>query len=133
FVRNGSLNARNAFAVRRDSLKRNQFGGVIGGPVMKNKLFFFGGIQATTQRSEPTDNIAFIPTAAMLAGDWTAITSPQCNGGRQIGLRAPFADNRIDPSLFSTPSLNLLNACPPRTIHAGRSISAARAITTNKS
>jgi len=125
FVRNGSLNARNAFAVRRDSLKRNQFGGVIGGPVMKNKLFFFGGIQATTQRSEPTDNIAFIPTAAMLAGDWTAITSPQCNGGRQIGLRAPFADNRIDPSLFSTPSLNLLKRMPTTndqcgTIHFGR-------------
>src|SRR5256712_3687185 len=41
FVRNGSLNARNAFALTRDSLKRNQFGGVFGGPLKKNKLFFF--------------------------------------------------------------------------------------------
>src|SRR4030095_12653279 len=76
FVRNGSLNARNAFAVSRDSLKRNQFGGVLGGPIKKNKLFFFGGFQGTTQRSAPTDNIAYIPTPAMLAGDWTTIASP---------------------------------------------------------
>ena len=48
---------------------------------MKNKLFFFGGYQGTTTgriRSTPE----FVPTAAMLAGDWTAITSPGCNAGR---------------------------------------------------
>src|SRR6266700_1554903 len=112
FLRNGALNARNAFATTRDSLKRNQFGGVFGGPLKKNQLFFFGGIQDTTQRSAPTDNIAFIPTAAMVAGDWTTITAPQCNGGRQIALRAPFANNRVDPSLFSIPSLNLLKRMP---------------------
>ena len=125
FVRNGSLNARNAFAVSRDSLKRNQFGGVVGGPVLKNKLFFFGGLQATTQRSAPTDNIAFIPTAAMLTGDWTTIASPQCNGSRQITLRSPFLNNRIDPSQFSVPSLNLLKRMPTTddpcgAIHFGR-------------
>src|SRR6266699_2292601 len=47
FVRNGSFNARNAFAATRDSIKRNQFGGTFGGPVVKNKLFFFGGYQRT--------------------------------------------------------------------------------------
>src|SRR6266849_259359 len=41
FLRNGDFNGRNANALARDSLKRNQFGGVIGGPVRKNKLFFF--------------------------------------------------------------------------------------------
>ncbi|HTC90779.1 MAG TPA: carboxypeptidase-like regulatory domain-containing protein, partial [Bryobacteraceae bacterium] len=38
FLRNGDLNARNFFAPTRDTLKRNQFGGTIGGPVEKNKL-----------------------------------------------------------------------------------------------
>ena len=47
FLRNAEFNARNVFALQRDGLKRNQFGGVIGGPIIKNKLFFFGGDQST--------------------------------------------------------------------------------------
>jgi len=120
FVRNGSLNARNAFAPKRDSLKRNQFGGVLGGPVIKNKLFFFGGDQSTTLRSAPVEGIAFVPTPAMLAGDWTAISSPACNAGRQITLRAPFVNNRIDPSLFSPAAVNLLKRLPSATDQCGR-------------
>ena len=41
FIRNGDFNARNFFAVSRDTLKQNQWGGTIGGPVLKNKLFFW--------------------------------------------------------------------------------------------
>src|SRR5215469_5664107 len=47
FLRNYAFNARNFFAPTRDSLKRNQFGGTIGGPILKNKLFYFGGYQGT--------------------------------------------------------------------------------------
>ena len=46
----------------------------------------------------------------MLAGDFTAITSPACNGGRQINLRAPFVNNRINPALFSPAAMNLAQA-----------------------
>src|SRR5947209_2991391 len=48
FVRNGSFNARNAFAAERDTIKRNQFGGTVGAPIVKNKIFFFAGYQGTT-------------------------------------------------------------------------------------
>src|SRR5438552_6407900 len=99
FVRNGIFNARNAFATKRDTIKRNQFGGTIGGPIMKNKLFLFGAYQGTTIRQDPTSLIATVPTAAMYAGDFTAIASPACNAGQQITLRAPFVNNRIDPAL----------------------------------
>ena len=112
FVRNGSMNARNAFALSRDSLKRNQFGGTVGGPVLKNKLLFFGGFHGTSERSNPSGSFAYIPTPSMLAGDWTAVASPACNGGRQIALKAPFVNNKIDPSLYALPSVNVTKLLP---------------------
>src|SRR5436309_3430262 len=79
FVRIDLFNARPSFAVKGNSLKRNQFGGTLGGAIIENKLFFFGAYQGTTLRQDPADQRAFVPTAAMLAGDFTAYTSPVCN------------------------------------------------------
>jgi hypothetical protein len=109
FLRNDLFNARSYFATSKSTLKRNQFGGTLGGPIVRNKLFFFGGYQATTLRSDPADVRTFVPTAAMLAGDWTGFTSPACNAGRQINLRAPFINNRIDPALYSKQALYIVN------------------------
>ena len=113
FVRNDLFNARNYFATTHSTLKRNQFGGTAGGPIVKNRLFFFGGFQATILRADPADRLAFIPTPAMMAGDWTAISSPTCNAGRQITLRAPFVNNRIDPALYSKPALYVVTRKTP--------------------
>jgi len=44
FIRNYKFNGRNFFSPTKDFLKRNQFGGSVGGPIKKNKLFFFGGL-----------------------------------------------------------------------------------------
>jgi hypothetical protein len=107
FVRNGIFNARNAFALARDTIKRNQFGGTLGGPVLKNKLFFFGAYQGTTIRTAPTDQLAVVPTAQMLAGDFTAFAA--CNGAT---LRGPFLNNRVNPSLFSPQALKLASRLP---------------------
>src|ERR1051326_2408589 len=63
FVRNYKFNARDYFATQRDSLKRNQFGGVIGGPIVRNKLFYFAGYQGTIERSNPPTTPPFVPTA----------------------------------------------------------------------
>ncbi|MGA8873353.1 MAG: TonB-dependent receptor, partial [Candidatus Acidiferrales bacterium] len=78
FVRNSDFNAKDFFSVSKnspsglsDGLKRNQFGGTIGGPIEKNKVFFFLGYQGTLIRDKPPSNQAILPTAAELGGDFT--------------------------------------------------------------
>jgi len=114
FLRNGDLNARDFFAAARDTLKRNQYGGTAGGPIRKDKLFFFGGLQRTSQRSDPAQLTATIPTTAIVGGDFTAITSPACNGGRQINLASSlgFTGNRISPTLLNPVPLNIVKTMP---------------------
>src|SRR5262249_21443271 len=112
FLSNDRLNARQYFAVRKTGPQRNQFGGTMGGPIVKNQLFFFGGFQGTTLRARPADRVAFVPTDAMLTGDFTRFTSAACNAGRQITLRAPFINNRVDPALLSKAALTVVNKLP---------------------
>ena len=122
FVRNGDLNARDAFALKRDTLKRNQFGGTLGGPILKDKLFFFGGFQRTSLRSDGVQNTAFIPTPAALAGDFTDLTSPACNKGRQITLPAPFVNNKIAPGALNTVAVNIAKTLPVSNDPCGRTL-----------
>jgi hypothetical protein len=70
FLRNNVLDARNFFDQTRPPFKRNQFGGYLGGPIKKDKTFFFGGYEALRQRKGETD-VDTIPTPAMLGGDFS--------------------------------------------------------------
>ena len=123
FVRDSALNAPNAFAAigpdgkrRSDGLHRDQFGGTLGGPVVQSKLFYFGGYQGTRINVTPTDNFRFVPTRAMLAGDFSAVASPACQSGRAITLGAPFVNNQVSPALFSPAALNLAARLPQQTV-----------------
>jgi hypothetical protein len=108
FVRNGDMNARNFFAPVQDTLKRNQFGGSAGGPVLKDKLFFFGTYQGTRIRTAAAGKISFVPTAAERAGDFSAIPAPL----KDPKTGALFPGNQIPISQFSAPALFFLKTVP---------------------
>ncbi len=97
FLRDGALNARNYFAPDKDPLKRNQFGGSAGGPIKKEKLFYFGTFQATRSRSKATGSVAFVPTGAERAGDFSSLS-------RQLVdpvTREPFPNNQLPQDRIS--------------------------------
>ncbi|MBI2186610.1 MAG: TonB-dependent receptor [Acidobacteria bacterium] len=126
FWRNHRFNATHPFARVRpdgtregDGLNRNQFGGTLGGPIINDRLFFFGGYQGTYIRQTPTSNVAFVPTPAMLAGDFTQLASPAC-AGQQLTLRGPFVNNRVNPALFSPAALQVARRLPSTTDPCGR-------------
>src|SRR5205807_10091233 len=77
YTRNYLFNGRSATALVRDSLKQNQFGGTIGGPIIRNKLFFFAGEQTTIKLSNPGGSTGCSMTPARLTGDFSVIASTQ--------------------------------------------------------
>jgi hypothetical protein len=124
FFRNGDLNARNFFSASQDTLKRNQFGGVLGGPVKKNKVFFFAGYQGTELRSTPAPTITFVPTPQMLAGDFSTFASIACQG-RNVNLGAPFVTvngvpNQLPKTAISQVALNIASYMPAATNACGQ-------------
>jgi hypothetical protein len=115
YVRNYTFNGRSAPSLVRDSLKQNQFGGTIGGAIMKNKLFYFGGWQSTIKRSNPGGQTANIMTADMLAGDFTTIASTQCQA-KAITLSDAAGDwvgNKIAPSRMDPIAMKIAKDLPP--------------------
>ena len=126
FLRDKRFNATSPFAGigpdgKRfdDGLKRNQYGGTVGGPIVRDRMFYFFGYQGTRTRQTPPDLISFVPTPAMLAGDFTAFASAACQG-RQVNLGAGFVGNRIDPARFSPAALKLAGFLPPSTDPCGQ-------------
>ena len=121
FLRNTSFNANNYFNIvsglPRDDLKRNQFGGTIGGPILKDRLFFFAAYQGQRQiLNQPVfNNTVFTPE--QLGGDFSNGGDP--DPGVVAFLQAnPYfqpdpalaAQGIIDPNSFDTVAKNYIAA-----------------------
>lgn len=70
FLRNSALDARNFFNADRLPFRRNQFGGSLGGPIVKNRTFIFGNYEGL-RRSEGTSAIFNVPSPAARQGNLT--------------------------------------------------------------
>ena len=108
FLRDGALNARNYFALTKDTLKRNQFGGSVGGPILRDQLFYFGTYQGTRVRSEAAGRVAFVPTAAERAGDFSSLATQLVDPV----TRQPFPGNQIPADRISPAAKYFLDWIP---------------------
>jgi hypothetical protein len=111
FTRNDKFDSKNFFAVNKEKLERNQFGGTLGGPVMipgmydgRNKTFFFASYEGH-RRQQGVVDVSNVPSAAQRAGDFSGLapifdplTTATVNGA---ATRTPFPDNRIPANRIS--------------------------------
>ncbi|HWB97426.1 MAG TPA: TonB-dependent receptor, partial [Bryobacteraceae bacterium] len=108
FFRNNHLDTRNFFSQEVEPLKQNQFGGTIGAPIRKDRLFVFGYYEGFRNRQGFTQAAA-VPTVAQKAGDFSGLPNPLVNnaaGG------VPYPGNRIPASEFNPLALKIIQYYP---------------------
>lgn len=135
-LQNEKLNANswsnNRLSKPRAVFKQNQFGGAVGGPIIKNRFFIFGDYQGTRIANLGRSGLATIPTQAMTTGDFSGLlganvgTDALGNGILQYQIydplstrtvngqlvRDPFAGNKILPSRFDPAAAKILKIFP---------------------
>jgi hypothetical protein len=128
FLRNDRLDANTFFnnrqGVAKTAFRRNEFGGTVGGPIQRDKTFFFGDYQGIRRR-QPSTSISTLPTLAqrdmIRTGNFSALgqqiydplTLVPGTGGTQV--RAPFAGNVIPSNRIDPVAVKLINLLPSPT------------------
>ena len=109
FLRNTAINANTWNALTKPPLHRNQFGGSAGGPIVKNKTFFFGSYSGLRQNTVTYVSSAVVPTAAERIGDFSAVTKPIIDPTTGV----QFPGNKIPVSRFDPTAYNIVNKYIP--------------------
>ncbi len=110
FIRNTDLNANNFFSTSPDGLKRNQGGATLGGPIIKNKLFLFGGYQRTWLRATSGSAKTRTMPEAFRNGNFSSLLPDTVILDPTNGQ--PFPNNVIPSSRFSPAAQALLKYSP---------------------
>ncbi|MBV8820378.1 MAG: TonB-dependent receptor, partial [Acidobacteriaceae bacterium] len=114
FLRNSALDARQFFDAQKPPFQQNQFGAAIGGPIRKNRTFFFADYQGLRVHSSTT-SILSEPTAALRAGDFSAypakIYDPTTYNAA-TNTRTQFPGNVIPASMIDPLAQKILQIFP---------------------
>jgi len=122
FLRNDKLDANNFFTnaagLRRAAFRQNQFGGVFGGRIIRNKTFFFGDYQGTRQRTAAASNIGSLPPDAIRTGDLSSLRVPIFDPlARRLGptgnvISTPFSGAIVPTARINASSAAILKLIP---------------------
>lgn len=110
YFRDHAWNATNYFTPGvSDGLTRKQMGATLGGPIAKNRTFFFASYQATRERSQPLNRTSTVPTDAQRRGDLSSIRTQL----RNPATGQPFPNNQIPQELISPIARRILEDWVP--------------------
>jgi hypothetical protein len=118
FIRNSEVDARPTFAPSVAAFRRNQFGGTLGTPIVRNKMFVFGDYQGFRQSTPVGVDMASVPTALIRQGNFSELLNPATSGLSQpyviknLQTGQPFAGNIIPTALQNPVGLKYINAYP---------------------
>ncbi|MGP8246841.1 MAG: TonB-dependent receptor [Bryobacteraceae bacterium] len=122
FLRNDDLDANNFFTNAagnsRSPFHQNQFGGVLGGPIRRNRTFFFADYQGTRQNSVSGSSISDVPPAALRTGNFSSVpTIIEDPATRHVGpagnvIATPFPGNTIPSNEINSTSAAILSQLP---------------------
>jgi len=141
-VFNAAGELANAYHTAKDNTKENDFGATFGGPIRKDRTFFFFSYEGDRHRDFSYSGAVTIPTPAMLTGDFSGMLGSQVGTDalnrpvyqyeiydptttRMVNgsiVRDPFPNNVIPPAEFSTASATLLPMFPAPLLSAQQSL-----------
>jgi hypothetical protein len=118
YLRNADMDARNFFATDRPEFIRNQYGGAVGGPIRRNKTFFFGSYEGL-RLIQGQSATSVVPTAAERAGNFSSsLTGQTANLCASSGSAAP-ANLNFDTGQLFNPASEHLFTCPANPANPG--------------
>src|SRR4030095_6060035 len=109
FTRHDALDSRQFFALQKGELKRSQYGGTLGGPIRRDRAFFFFAYQGLNERKGESRSNLNVPTAAERRGDFSQSSLKP----RDPVTGQPFPNNQIPLARFDPAIVKFMDALIP--------------------